>query len=326
MNLKKSIVAAAVLLCGTLLGSCSVFAAAESTGSAESVPAVIRTEEGVTFTDALGREVTVTSWDRVAAMPGSFADVWVLAGGKEQLKATVADAWESFSLDLSDDVVNIGSILEPDVEQLIAAEPDFVIASANTTSNVELEELLTEAGITTAYFDVNSFSDYLHMLEICTAITGREDLLQQNGYDVETQIEEAKAGIGEEAPTVLLLRAASGKVKVKNSQDTVAGEMLADLGAVNIADSNESLLEELSMEAIVEADPDLIFVTIQGNDQEKALQNVQEQLMDNPAWAELSAVRNNRFYVLEKELYHLKPNARWGEAYQKLVDLLYPKE
>lgn len=27
---------------------------------------------------------------------------------------------------------------------------------------------------------------------------------------------------------------------------------------------------------------------------------------------------------MEKELYHLKPNARWGEAYQKVADILYP--
>ena len=35
----------------------------------------------VAFTDALGREVTVQKADRVAAMLGSFADIWLLAGG-----------------------------------------------------------------------------------------------------------------------------------------------------------------------------------------------------------------------------------------------------
>lgn len=33
--------------------------------------------------------------------------------------------------------------------------------------------------------------------------------------------------------------------------------------------------------------------------------------------------KNNRYYVLDKSLYNFKPNERWGEAYQKLADILY---
>ena len=54
-------------------------------------------------------------------------------------------------------------------------------------------------------------------------------------------------------------------------------------------------------------------------------QNIEETLLDNPAWNALSAVKNGRYFLLEKELYNLKPNARWGEAYQKLADILYGK-
>lgn len=84
--------------------------------------------QGYTFTDDLGREVTVKSADRVAALIGSFTDVWMLAGGN--VVAAANDSWESLGLELDESVVNLGSILEPDVEQLIAAEPDLVIASA----------------------------------------------------------------------------------------------------------------------------------------------------------------------------------------------------
>lgn len=34
-----------------------------------------------TFTDDLGREVTVESYERVATLLGSYADMWILAGG-----------------------------------------------------------------------------------------------------------------------------------------------------------------------------------------------------------------------------------------------------
>ena len=53
-------------------------------------------------------------------------------------------------------------------------------------------------------------------------------------------------------PEMCIRDSSSGKVK--NSENSVLGEMLAALGCVNIADSDASLLEELSMEAILAAE------------------------------------------------------------------------
>ncbi len=289
-----------------------------STGAAEA-----KDLEGVNFTDDLGREVTVASTERVATLLGSFTDVWMLAGG--EVVAAANDSWESLNLDLGEDVVNLGSILEPDVEQLIAAQPDFVIASANMEADIELEEVLNEAGTPVAYFEVEDFDSYLHMLEICTKITGRPDLYEENGLKIQEQIQETKKRQDGRAPKILFLRASSQNVKAKGSDGTVGGEILADLGCVNIADSDESLLEDLSMEAIIAADPEYIFVTFQGYDSEAAKKSVEDLLVSNPAWSSLTAVRTGNYYWLEKELFNLKPNERWGEAYQQLADILYPE-
>ena len=110
----------------------------DSTAQAEQ--ALTRT---VTFTDDLGREVVVENPRKVAALIGSFADVWLLAGG--EVTATVNDAWESLKLDLGEDTVNLGSIQEPDVERLIASGPDFVLASVNTEADVALLDIFEQA-------------------------------------------------------------------------------------------------------------------------------------------------------------------------------------
>ena len=103
--------------------------------------------------------------------------------------------------------------------------------------------------------------------------------------------------------------------------------MLADLGCVNIADSDQSLLENLSLEAIIAADPDYIFVVLQGVGQtvEQAQAILDENLLSNPAWESLRAVQEDHFYILEHALYNLKPNARWGTSYESLADILYPQ-
>ena len=321
-----------VLCAALLLTGCGASTVAESSApapgsaTAESAPASPETAATtLTFTDDLDREVTVpANPERVAVLLGSYADVWCLAGGQDSLVAAASDAWTDFDLNLGDDVANLGSLMEPNLEELIAAAPDLVIASSNTTSNVELLPSLEQLGVPVAYFGVNSFNDYLEMLDVCTRITGHTENYQTYGLDVQAQVDKAKEQNDGSAPTVLLLRSASTSCKVKNSKGTVLGEILADLGAVNIADSDTGLLEDLSLERIIADDPDYIFVVFQGSDQAAAQKTLDAALTSNPAWETLSAVQNGRFYIMEKELYHLKPNARWGEAYQKVADILYP--
>ena len=335
--MKKNTIFSAILLCALALTACgseekavSDIRVEESTvyESDSSIDTTVDVEEQeaaeeVTFEDALGREIQVSAPERVVTLLGSFCDEWLLAGGS--VVGTASDSFTSFDLGLDESVVDIGSHMEPDAEKIIGLDPDFVIASAALDSQKELLDTLENAGITVAYFSVNSFEDYLESLKTFTQITGRDDLYEKNGIQVSKQIEEAKSRIDGRKPTVLFIRAAASSVKVKGSEGTVGGEILADLDTVNIADSG-SLLEDLSMEAIIMADPEYIFVTTQGSDTEAALANVEELLTSNPAWDSLSAVQNGNYYVIDKALYNSKPNARWGEAYEKLVDIIYPEK
>ena len=98
--------------------------------------------------------------------------------------------------------------------------------------------------------------------------------------------------------------------------------MLRDLGCVNVADGSD-LLENLSIEKIIEEDPDRIFIVMQGSDQEGAQETLEETLTGNPAWSGLTAVQEGHVHYMDKHLYHLKPNNRWGNAYAELEQLLY---
>lgn len=277
-----------------------------------------------TFTDSLGREVKVTSYEKTAVISGSLAEIWQLAGG--ELYGVTNDAYDAaHSLDLPDDVRNYGDVKTPSVEGIIADSVDFVILSSTIAGHLKLEDTLESVGITAAYFDVENFDDYLTVLKICTDITGRSDLYAERGEAIGEQVEDALAlAEGMKSPTVLLLRAYSTDIKAKGS-DNMTGEMLAELSALNIADSESSLLEELSLEAIVRADPDFIFITTMG-DEEAAIAQYEAQLAANPAWQSLTAVQESRVHILPKELYHYKPNARWAEAYENLADILYENE
>lgn len=309
--MKNRIIPVLLLLC-FILSACGSRVPAETTAPSDT---------SVTFTDDLECSVTVDNPQRVAPLLGSFAQVWMLAGGT--VHATAEDAWDDLDLDLPESAINLGHTKKLSLELLLEANPDFVLASVNTRQQVEWHETLEAAGIPVAYFDISDFDDYLRLLSICTDITGKKELYAQNGEAVQKQIEavleQSKARLEKaEPPTVLSMVASASNIFAKNSQGNVLGEMLNNLGCINIADSDSVLLENLSIEHILQADPDYIFIVQRGDDTEGTQQHVRQVMSENPAWAQLSAVQKGRVYFMDKTLYNLKPNHRWGEAYEQL--------
>ena len=76
------------------------------------------------------------------------------------------------------------------------------------------------------------------------------------------------------------------------------------------------------MEYILQEDPDKIFVLQIGDDLKAIEDHFANYVKENPAWNTLTAVKEGHVYVMDKTLYNLKPNDRWGEAYEKLESIL----
>lgn len=318
-----------------LLTGCAAVSTTESTSQTvsqvdspssapESASSQLESVGEVSITDSNGSQITLdTSAPRVVAAYGSFAEAWLLAGG--ELVGVTQDALEQRDLGLPEDIAVVGTVKEPNAEEIIALEPDLVLLASDITAQADIRDVLENAGLACAFFQVDTFADYAFMMEQLCAVTGREDLYEENVTQVGQQIEEAQANaaLSSTRPNVLLIRAFSTGIKAK-TDDELAGAILKDLGAHNIADDHPSMLEDLSLEEVIAADPDYIFVTTMG-DEQKALDYLNGLIQQNPAWSELSAVKEDRYVVLPKDLFHYKPNNRWGESYQYLGEILYPQ-
>ena len=120
--------------------------------------------------------------------------------------------------------------------------------------------------------------------------------------------------------------ATAKSITVRDS-NTMVGEMLKDLNVINISDSADTGADTkiFSMEKIIQEDPDFIFVQTIGTDMEKIRERLKDDVESNPAWASLTAVKENRYIVLSKDLYLYKPNDRYPEAYEGLGKMIYPE-
>lgn len=310
------------------LSGCAGNNAASGGDASNAQQGVAQDEAGYTFTDDLGREVRVTSHERVVAGMGSFADIWELAGGT--LVGASDDAFADYDIDSK--AAKIGDFSSLNTEAIIALEPDFVILTGAASgrgggvAQTELASTLEAANIPCAYFTVTTFDDYLRMLKTCCDITGDTKAYEENGAKVAARIDKIKAkAAGKDAGSAALLVTYSGGTRVQNSSSQT-GAMLAELGAANIADANQSLLSDYSLESLVELDPKSIFLLPMGDDTDAAQRALKDQTTGNPAWKQLSAVKEDRVFTLDPELFLYKPNSDWDEAYEELYEALYGGE
>ena len=294
-------------------------------GTNQTIQESSQQEDGYTFTDAIGQEITVHNPQRVVSLMGSFSEIWILAGGADTLVGTSYDTVDNRDLGLPEDIAIVGTYQNPNIEEILALNPDLVLLSSETTrtdSHVALKDALNGADIPAAYFSVTHFENYLNMLKICTDITGNQDAYQTNGIAVEERIAQIIADSKTEtSPSVLLMITYSGGIRAQSS-DTMTGKMLSELGCKNILDDYPSMLQDFSVEKIIETDPDYIFVIPMGNDNALAQKNLKENVESNPAWNSLTAVKNDRYILLPKDKFLYKPNAVWDESYAYLAALL----
>lgn len=307
--MKKYLILTILCLC-LLLGSC-----------VKTEPDFVDTT--VHFTDATGETVSLPQNPaKVAVLFSSFADIWLTAGG--EIAVTVRESVERGFADANTILVDDAAGKRIDTETLIASAPDLVIGSADIEAQCDAADVCRSAGIPTLLLRVESFDDYLAVLKLFTTLTGNDDRYATYGTelsaDIRAQIADYTAGA--EETSVLFIRAGSGAryTKAKTAEDHFAAAMLEELGCRNIADAAPVLLDGLSFEEILAKDPDHIFISTMGD--EDAAKAYMDDLLKEPTWQSLTAVKEGNVHYLPKSLFQYKPNARWGEAYTYLITIL----
>lgn len=281
--------------------------------------------EYYSFTDSDGYTVKLDKKpERVAVLFSSYVEMWTLAGGNTAI--TVGESVERGLASKNTLLVDTGAGKSINYELLISYKPDFVICSSDISAQKEVCGLLRDIGIPSASFRVENFNDYLNVLNILTDITENKDNYKTYGTDIKKNIDTLLSKIDKnEKKTILFIRASSGakSTKAKTADEHFVALMLKELGTYNIAENAPILLDGLSVEEIIDKNPDYIFISTMG-DENKAKEYI-NSLFKTDAYKSLDAIKNNKYYFLDKNLYQFKPNQKWYEAYLNLWEILYEK-
>lgn len=293
-------------------------------------------EDSVTFTDALGNTVTVPKgFHRVVNLYGSLTTLWYEAGGSVIGCIGGDSAIELYKEYIGRDITQDEQVTvlatssagkNWDVESILALKPQLIICSTAMSGYSTIEGPAKAAGIPVIAVDYNDFSDYLKWFKVFCNLTGEQGLWDDIAMASLKEVTEVlKQCPTEQNPKVFSMFFSSKELKA-NTGNTLVGQMMKDMNAINIVDEwkNENNAERLdiNLETVYAADPDIIIVQTHAGE-EACRERIRELYGDNPVWNSLKAVKNNKVFYLEKTLFHNKPNHKFAQAYVRLYELLY---
>ncbi|MDO5754982.1 MAG: ABC transporter substrate-binding protein [Tissierellia bacterium] len=220
------------------------------------------------------------------------------------------------------EATNIGTPMKPDAEIVKSLEPDlFISVSSLEESN---KPAMDNLGIESLFINL---SDYDNILQSVKEIAEVLNLPSEGDKVVASIEEEANDAIakaeGLESPKVLFIFGTPKSVMVGN-EDSYVGSLMKMLQINNIAADAPEEYTPLSLENIVEENPDIVLVMNHVNPEESK-KMMQAEFDRNPAWSNMKAYQNDKIIYLDNDIYSVTGNIRVGEALEKLVEMVYEK-
>lgn len=242
----------------------------------------------VTVTDGLGNEVTLDARPmRIASATLGTDEILLDLVGPERLIAVTNLASDPTISNIADrpELEQIENQVEADPEQIIALEPDLVFVASFTDPAVI--EQLQGAGVPVFVMGFfNSIDSIEQNILTIGELVGEPERAEEIVADMNATLDEVAAQVAEmegEPPTALYLSSGGW---VAGSATTV-DDIITRAGGVNAA---ADLVDwnQVSEETIIEMDPDVVILSPYVTD---------EEFVDNPVFAGLSAVVNERVFV-----------------------------
>ncbi|QAR33423.1 ABC transporter substrate-binding protein [Geovibrio thiophilus] len=281
-----------------------------------------------TFRDDAGDSYTFDKApEKVVVLNSSNLELFIAAGGKPAAYGE-SGTMPAYLGDHIKSIPSVGKVQSPDIERIVAMKPDLVIGM-NFPFHISLKSSLKQAGIPLAVFGVHDRKDLAAKMEIFGQITGKPDMAFRKVASINTDIEKAVKTVGKPSKKILVVYGTPESFNMALPSSFI-GEIAEFAGGINIAGEDMkggtgmySGFVPVSLEYVTMADPDMIFIISHGN---KAAPAADGQLMKQPAWSALRAVKSGKVISLPFDTYGINPTVRLGEAVLELSSLIYPEK
>ena len=270
------------------------------------------------YSDDLNREIIIDKEvERIISLAPGVTEMIYALGLEDKLIAVSsacdypAEAKEKQSVGRTD---------EPNIEKIVALDPDLLIAESLT--KIEVLKRLSELGIKNIGFKPESINDTIEMIEDIAYLTSSaekgEELVselrneyQQLGNKVNKRLE------NRDRPRVFY--ALWQDPLYTAGKNTFIDNLIFEAGGYNIGREAEGSWPIYSRESLIAADPEVYISASHSGKNEISL----EQIKAQKVFRGISAFKNDRIYLVNPDLVN-RPSPRIIEGLKEFIRAIHP--
>jgi iron complex transport system substrate-binding protein len=271
----------------------------------------------LTLTDDAGRSVTLEAEpERIVSLAPSNTEI-VCALDACDLIVGVTD-FDDYPPEIAD-VDKVVTMAQVDVEAVVAAEPNLVIAAGNELTPTAVIEQLIGLGLPVMTLYPESLEEIYANIELVGEALDRSDAARELIDDMTSRVEDVETAVADlERPRAFY--------EVGVFEGTIytagAGSFLASLietaGGEPI--TGDALSTSIAIEDLVAADPELILLGDASYDPTITAESVAAR----PGWETMTAVADGRVVPVAEDIVITRPGPRIVDGLEALARAIHP--
>jgi len=246
---------------------------------------------GITVIDAHGQSVTLERpAQRIVSLSPHLTELLFAAGAGDRIIATVEHAdYPPAALAIP----RIGQASQLDLERILAARPDLIVAWSSGSPRAQLERL-ERLGLVIYYSEATDFDGIAEALRHLGHLAGTDtqaEAVAREFLQAMADLQHRHAG---QAPVSVFYQVWDRPLMTVNDQHLI-GEIIALCGGRNVFGDLDTLVPRPGRETILAADPEAIVVGGPGEDRPDWLDAWRR-------WDQLTAVRRDNLFFISPSL------------------------
>ena len=211
----------------------------------------------------------------------------------------------------------IGGAVNPNLEQIVALQPDLVLAQALTLNRRETVDALERLRLAVYATSSQTVEGVLESTRHVGEVTGSGERGEQLVTQLRERLSQLKQRLTGRAPRRVLF-VVWHEPLISAGRNTFLTDALRLAGAESVVETSQDW-PRLSLEEVVRQQPEfLVFASAHADGVERTL----AELKDRPGWRDLEAVRQHRVAIVSDAIN--RPAPRLVDAIEQLARQLHP--
>lgn len=258
---------------------------------------------------------------RIAVLSNSILSMLYAVDGSSISRVSTTDSLPPEQEQLP----SLGQTANINMEQLLGLHPDIVLGLEK--QHKKYEGQLKASHIPLVLINYDGISDNIPLITFLGELTNHQAKATSIINTYSKNMETVKQAVRNVPPARVAVLRATGKGVTAETDASITASMVKELGMTNVITTHlngtpTDKTVPYSLETLAADNPDIIFVVTMGKEEE-ITKSMKQAMTDNPAWANLKAVQNNRVIYLPSKLFLLNPGLQTPEAMAQLVKDTY---